>query len=43
MSARPIAPGCYRVRGCGIDLRVAAPHGCDAICLALALMEAHPC
>lgn len=38
MSAKPIIPGrLYRVRGAGLDLEVIAPHGCDAICNALAM------
>lgn len=42
MSAKPIIPGhLYRVRGCGIDLRIFAAHGCDAICNVLA--QALPC
>lgn len=42
MHATPIIPGyLYRVRGCGIDLRIPAAHGCDAICNALA--QALPC
>ena len=42
MSATPIIPGqLYRVRGAGMDITVIAPHGCDAICNALA--QALPC
>lgn len=38
MSAQPIIPGrLYHVRGAGIDMDVLAPHGCDAICRALAV------
>lgn len=40
MSARAIVPGVsYRVRGGGLDLVVLAAHPCDAICIALRLLE----
>lgn len=39
MHATPITPGfIYRVTGCGIDINVLAGHGCDAICIALAMV-----
>lgn len=42
MSATPIIPGrLYRVRGAGLDIKVIAAHGCDAICNVLA--QAMPC
>ncbi|MBS1198129.1 MAG: hypothetical protein H6R18_1914 [Proteobacteria bacterium] len=42
MSARPIIPGrLYHVRGSGIDIKVIAAHGCDAICNVL--QEILPC
>lgn len=39
MSATPLIPGrLYRVRGAGRDLKVIAPHGCDAIVSVLRLL-----
>ena len=38
MSAKAIIPGrLYRVHGAGLDMDILAPHGCDAICHALAV------
>ena len=42
MHATPIIPGrLYRVRGAGLDIKVIAAHGCDAICNVLA--QVLPC
>ena len=42
MSAKPIVPGrLYRVRGAGLDIKVIAAHGCDAIYNVLA--QVLPC
>ena len=44
MSASPLIPGrLYRVRGSGLDLKVLAPHPCDAICIGLNLLERAKC
>lgn len=44
MSATPITPGhLYRVRGSGLDLAVLAAHPCDALCIAIDLLEHAPC
>lgn len=39
MHASPVIPGfLYHVKGCGLDLNIVAPHGCDAICIALGFL-----
>lgn len=40
MSASPLIPGrLYHVRGAGLDFNVLAGHACDAICIALGMLE----
>lgn len=40
MGAIPVIPGqLYRVRGAGIDICIAACHPCDALCIAIDLLE----
>lgn len=40
MSASTLVPGrLYRVRGSGLDLTVRAAHPCDAICIALDILQ----
>lgn len=44
MSAAPLIPGrLYRVRGSGLRLEVIASHPCDAICIAMRLLEQCKC
>jgi hypothetical protein len=40
MFATPLIPGrLYHVRGGGLDFNVLAGHACDAICIALGMLE----
>lgn len=44
MVATPLIPSClYHVRGAGLDFNVLAAHGCDAICIALGMLEHDKC
>lgn len=44
MSAAPLIPGrLYRVRGAGLDLQVIASHPCEALCIAIDLLERAQC
>ncbi|WP_334157901.1 hypothetical protein [Oryzomicrobium sp.] len=44
MLASPLIPGrLYRARGAGLDLNIIAPHGCDAICRVLGMLEQAKC
>jgi hypothetical protein len=44
MSAAPLIPGrLYRVRGAGLDLQIIASHPCEALCIAIDLLERGQC